>query len=531
MTGAAGLHIPPDEDTFRILIATDNHLGCNERDPIRGDDAMRTFEEILIIAKSSNVDFVLLGGDLFHHNKPTRQTLFNTMQILRKHCLGDRPVAFQMLSDPATVFHERSCCNFEDPNINVSLPIFAIHGNHDDPSGYGGHAALDILDSASLLNYFGRVDDISEFCVRPILLRKGSTRLALYGLGSIRDERLHRALVGKKVAWARPNQDTNEWYNMLVLHQNRTQHSVVYKNSIPESLLPNFLDLVVWAHEHECRIELERSLQGNFLVTQPGSSAATSLCTAEAVKKHVGILEVRGSDVRLQPIPLTTPRPFIIEDVVLSEYAADLGGRTDSAAVQAFLRERVHKCIRRAEIESPRPPAITHSSQWLPLIRLRVDVTGGYATVNVQQFGQEFVDKVANPDDIIQIVRRKAANPTGSTRSRSSANPLVMYEIDAEGRESRTRIEDLVRVHLQDDNRDSLGVCHELQLCDALVQFVDKGDNQAIEAYAIGRVQALQKELKRDESVTIANVSDQARTRMAAYRQHVEQDNGPGCGP
>lgn len=42
---------------------------------------MRTFEEILIIAKSSNVDFVLLGGDLFHHNKPTRQTLFNTMQM------------------------------------------------------------------------------------------------------------------------------------------------------------------------------------------------------------------------------------------------------------------------------------------------------------------------------------------------------------------------------------------------------------------------------------------------------------------
>lgn len=25
--------------------------------------------------------------------------------------------------------------NFEDPNINISIPIFSIHGNHDDPTG------------------------------------------------------------------------------------------------------------------------------------------------------------------------------------------------------------------------------------------------------------------------------------------------------------------------------------------------------------------------------------------------------------
>lgn len=25
--------------------------------------------------------------------------------------------------------------NYMDPNYNVSMPIFSIHGNHDDPSG------------------------------------------------------------------------------------------------------------------------------------------------------------------------------------------------------------------------------------------------------------------------------------------------------------------------------------------------------------------------------------------------------------
>jgi DNA repair exonuclease SbcCD nuclease subunit len=27
--------------------------------------------------------------------------------------------------------------NFEDENMNVGLPVFSIHGNHDDPQGTG----------------------------------------------------------------------------------------------------------------------------------------------------------------------------------------------------------------------------------------------------------------------------------------------------------------------------------------------------------------------------------------------------------
>lgn len=25
--------------------------------------------------------------------------------------------------------------NYEDPHFNVGLPVFTIHGNHDDPAG------------------------------------------------------------------------------------------------------------------------------------------------------------------------------------------------------------------------------------------------------------------------------------------------------------------------------------------------------------------------------------------------------------
>jgi double-strand break repair protein MRE11 len=42
----------------------------------------------------------------------------------------------------------------------VEIPIFSIHGNHDDPSGEGGLAALDLLSVANFINYFGRSDSI-----------------------------------------------------------------------------------------------------------------------------------------------------------------------------------------------------------------------------------------------------------------------------------------------------------------------------------------------------------------------------------
>ena len=155
-----------------------------------------------------------------------------------------------------------------NPNLNVGLPIFTIHGNHDDPSGSDNLSAVDILSSCKLVNYFGKhmlsgasgqrltispillqkvrsqlcpapptaassaltptaalsqpsIPYIPLRCTRPlacptqllscyihahapthqsfqypphlpIAARQGLTRLALYGLGSIRDERLCR---------------------------------------------------------------------------------------------------------------------------------------------------------------------------------------------------------------------------------------------------------------------------------------------------------------------------------------------------
>lgn len=46
-----------------------------EKDEIRKDDSFAAFEEVFEIAAANNADLVLLGGDLFHDNKPSRYTI------------------------------------------------------------------------------------------------------------------------------------------------------------------------------------------------------------------------------------------------------------------------------------------------------------------------------------------------------------------------------------------------------------------------------------------------------------------------
>ena len=83
---------------------TDTILGYNEQDPQRGDDSWKTFHEIMCLAKERDVDMVLLAGDLFHENKPSRKSMYQVMRSLRMNCLGDKPCELEFLSDGSEVF-------------------------------------------------------------------------------------------------------------------------------------------------------------------------------------------------------------------------------------------------------------------------------------------------------------------------------------------------------------------------------------------------------------------------------------------
>jgi double-strand break repair protein MRE11 len=361
---------------------------------------------------------VLLGGDLFHDNKPSRQAMYQVMRTLRKNCLGMKPCELQFLSDANEVFEGAfSHVNYEDPDINISIPVFSIHGNHDDPSGEGHYCSLDLLQVAGLVNYFGRIPEVDKIAVKPVLLQKGQTKLALYGLSNVRDERMFRTFRDQKVTWFRPNVQSSDWFNLLAVHQNHHAHTAT--GYLPENMLPSWLDLVVWGHEHECLIEPTHNPETGFHVMQPGSSVATSLVPGEAVPKHVAILTVTGKSFQVEKRRLKSVRPFMTRDLVLASDSRFKGldkKRDNRPELTRRLMAVVEEMIEAANNEwdeIQEGDELDEGERPLPLIRLRVEYTspegGQYEIENPQRFSNRFAGKVANTNDVVYFHRKKKA--------------------------------------------------------------------------------------------------------------------------
>lgn len=479
----------PSPNTIRILITTDNHVGYNENDPIVGDDSWKSFHEAMMIAKERNVDMVLQGGDLFHVNKPSKKSMYQVMRSLRLACMGDRPCELELLSDPSKVFHynEFTNVNYEDPNFNISIPFFSISGNHDDVSGDGLLCPMDILQVSGLVNHFGKVMQSDDIEVTPLLFQKGNTKLALYGLASVRDERLFRTFKDGHVKFNVPTMREGEWFNLMCVHQNHTGHANTA--FLPETFLPNFLDLVVWGHEHECVPHLIHNPIKNFDVLQPGSSIATSLCEAEAKPKQVFILEIQyGLPPKLIPVFLETVRPFIMKDISLQNFAGLKPH--DKENISKRLVEEVESMIEEANSESkvklgneydeadPDSPELP-----LPLIRLRVDYSASpgvnnidFQVENPRRFSNRFVGRVANTNNIVQFYKKKKASTSKKAKGDDNLDLENLLQQNGGELGVQTLVDDLL-------NKMQLSLLPELGMNEAVKKFIDKDDKNALKEF------------------------------------------------
>ncbi|XP_031716967.1 double-strand break repair protein MRE11 isoform X2 [Anarrhichthys ocellatus] len=512
-------HNLDDEDTFKILIATDIHLGYLEKDAIRGNDSYTTLDEILKCAKTNQVDFILLGGDLFHENKPSRRCLHSCITMLRQYCMGNTPIQFNILSDQTVNFNTTQFpwVNYQDENLNISIPAFSIHGNHDDPTGAEGLCALDLLSASGLVNHFGHSQSVERIEISPILMQKGSTKLALFGLGSIPDERLYRMFVNNQVTMLRPKEDQDEWFNLFTIHQNRSKHGPT--NYIPEQFLDEFLDLVVWGHEHECLIAPTRNEQQLFYVTQPGSSVATSLSPGEATKKHIGLLRVKGRKMNLQKIPLKTVRQFFIQDVVLADYQDLFTPDTPQVTkkVENLCYAKVTEMLEEAERERLGCPLTPEK----PLIRLRVDYSGGFETFNTSRFSQKFVDRVANPKDLIHFLRRREQKEDIKDEVNLDYGKLLKTPA-VEG----LRVEDLVKQYFEATEQTvQLSLLTEQGMGKAIQEFVDKDEKDAIEELITYQLERTQRHLQARGVTTEQDIDAEIRRFRDSKKNTTEEEN------
>ncbi|KAF9563875.1 DNA repair exonuclease [Agrocybe pediades] len=533
------------DDTIRIMLATDNHIGYMERDPIRGQDSINTFKEILQLAVKYDVDFILLAGDLFHENKPSRECLYQVSALLREYTLGDKPVQIELLSDPLEGKADGfsfPAVNYEDPNLNVGIPVFSIHGNHDDPQGTGSEGALcalDILSVSGLVNYMGKIDlplndaeaPTNGIAVRPVLLRKGTTKLGLYGIGNVKDQRMHFELRSNRVKMFMPR-NKDDWFNLLLLHQNRVKHGP--QEYVPEGMFDDSVDLVIWGHEHDCRIIPEPVAGKKYYISQPGSSIATSLADGEAVEKHVALLQIQGKEFQMTPIPLRTVRPFVIDSLVLAD-AADEDGidLNDPMEITKYLRTKVNDLIDQAnEIWDERNKRAVEEDgeeelpRMLPLIRLKVDTTGVTEMSNPIRFGQEFQGRVANPRDLL-VVHRSKKNAVRGAKVAIDQPELSIDDPDLTTSEKLTKIRvgTLVKEYLSAQELQLLG---ESGMSDAIQLFVEKDDIHAIQNHVSSALKTLIKTVQRseDEELDEEEVGDmllKAREKQEKERQEREK--------
>ncbi|XP_043668243.1 double-strand break repair protein MRE11 [Vespula pensylvanica] len=520
-----------DSDTFKILVATDIHLGYqherNKGQLLR--DSFTTFEEILQYGKKYEVDFILLGGDLFHDTKPSQSTMIECMDLLRKYCYGPGDIAMEFLTDPTTVFeHCRyKNANYEDPNININMPVFTIHGNHDDPS-FSNVGSMDTLSVAGLVNYFGKWMSLDKITVEPIILKKGSTYIALYGLGFVNDQRMYRLIKDDKLQLKKV-EEFPECFNILVLHQNRVQHA--QNDYVPESKLPSFLNLVIWGHEHECRIMPEAVVGASYFISQPGSSIATSLCQNETVPKHIGLLYVNKLRFKMKKLKLNTVRPFVFDNIILYNNP-EIEEKRKSQFISSntnIISEYVDKYIEDKLIPKAVAQLTGHPKQpEEPLIRLRLFYNDEQDIFETAGLSQKYCDEVLNP--MSMILFRKTADTSKSSKHTIIDDTLDdladKFHFEDEERGWTQSVQGSIKEYFDsEENKDLLTVLSVTGLNETLSQYIVKADEEAIQDVIQNKINKIKEHMKKQHLENPEEILDKIKEYRDERNEKEEEES------
>lgn len=234
---------------------------------------------------------------------------------------------------------------------------------------------------------------------------------------------------------------------------------------------------------------------------------ATSLVSGEAARKKVGVLDIKGKNFRLHPVPLTQVRSFVTTELSLREHRAELDPEDPKidAKVTNVMEQEVKLMVSNAREKSKevlvearsagsdageKESTLKYKLQRPDevLVRIRVE-HHGFSTINNQRFGAKFVGDVANPSDIL-LFHRKKDPKLASTVKKKGIQPIAPEELE------RTNMEDLVREQLAVPEG-KLKILGEKDLSVALEDYVDKSLSGAIADVAKEMLENTQKTLIR----------------------------------
>lgn len=436
------------------------------------------------------MDFILLGGDLFHVNRPSSSVEHRCIKILRKHqnANDQKSTTFRRIKGRFSHCNTLQYPNFEDPNLTVSYPILTIHGNHDDPTGPQAQSVCEKLATSGLLNYFGYYGskDLSNITIEPIILEKSSVKIALYGLGFIPDYKLKLLFDRGAVEFVKPPKDT---FNVLVVHQNR----VPFQKSkhIPDEIFPKYFHLIIRGHEHSSMDpEPIKDSDVDGMVYQPGSTVATSISAMEAGPKRVGLVTVTSVNkssgdqkslyaVNYEMINLKKYRKMIIKDISQKEMFKHIKQtygttRITSAVYKRYSREYVEKvCKEQLGIISSQVVEKLDTKDKdlfrLPLFRIRLEYASKKERFDELEIVNQFYPNQTANRDIIFFKKQKIV-----IDSEGQSNNVTFVEDDDEGDID----DDFDPINLLDERRDTIDLMIENY-------FLDKPSDQRLLALSL----------------------------------------------
>lgn len=180
-------------------------------------------------------------------------------------------------------------------------------------------------------------------------------------------------------------------------------------------------------------------------------------------------------ELQLTPIELKTVRQFYLESLSLNDYFNKIGKKHVSVVdVEELCTKKIEEMIARAKEEHSGDP----QQPELPLIRLRVDYTDEYLTLSANHFGQRFVNKVANPKDLILFKCKKGPiqrNIVDTNLGMIEDMIEDIYEGGGETSKHCTHIDDVINEYFENvEPQSKLSLLAEKKLTDAVKEIVEK---------------------------------------------------------
>jgi DNA repair protein SbcD/Mre11 len=306
--------------TTRFIHTSDIHLGKSYRssgaDARRYQDFFTTFSTIVADAVAERVDFVLIGGDLFHTGQILPRTFARTIEALQ-------------------------------PLKDAGIPCLAVEGNHDwihRRDSVSWMEALSQLGYISLLRP-GRTPD-GDYLFEPFDQEEGAgghieiNGINIYGLGYIGSQ------AGSHVA--RICQAVTTDINILLFHVGVWSYSPVEIGNIrPEEALPlaERFGYVALGHGHKQYIV--QTPDGRPYAFNPGSPDCVNFGEERYDKGYFLVTHDNGSFSH--QFRRSAPRPMFVLSV-------DLDGAGNAAeAVERFTASMKEKL---PATEDSRPPLL-----------------------------------------------------------------------------------------------------------------------------------------------------------------------------